>query len=101
MKPVRSDDVHRRRTETTYGQDDDPDKERSLTKASQHHPISSVQRRTHLLHHDPDRMPTRLCVHIRKNQHGQQHQRIRRDADGVDLGDVESLGAVGVLDCFL
>jgi hypothetical protein len=46
-------------------------------------------------------MPTSDRVQVRKHQHGDQHQGIGWDADSVDLGHVEALGPIAVLDGFL
>ena len=46
-------------------------------------------------------MPTSDRVQICKNQHGDQHQGVGWDADSVDLGHVEALGPITILDGFL
>lgn len=46
-------------------------------------------------------MPTSDRVQVRKDQHGDQHQGVRWDADSVYLGYVEALGSIAVLNGFL
>jgi hypothetical protein len=53
------------------------------------------------LNENPSGMPTSDRVQVRKDQHGDQHQGIGWDADSVDLGHVEALGSIAVLDGFL